>query len=112
VGPEHPYLYGEGAFTWITGTAGWSFMAGTEYLLGIKRDYQGLKIEPCLPSAWKKAKIRRPFRGAVYEVEILNPKGVESGVKSITLEGKAVKGNLITPQKARKKPYKVKVVMG
>ncbi|MDP8260938.1 MAG: amylo-alpha-1,6-glucosidase [Candidatus Kappaea frigidicola] len=112
VGPEHPYLYGEGAFTWITGTAGWSFMAGTEYLLGIKRDYDGLKIEPCLPSAWKKAKIRRPFRGAVYEVEILNPKGVQSGVKSITLDSKVVEGNVIKTQKSRKKPYKIKVVMG
>jgi cellobiose phosphorylase len=112
VGPEHPYLYGEGAFTWITGTAGWTYMAGTEYLLGVKRDYEGLKIEPCLPSTWKKAKIRRPFRGAVYEVEILNPKGVESGVKSITVDGKTISGNVVKAMKPRKKPYQVKVVMG
>jgi cellobiose phosphorylase len=112
VGPEHPYLYGEGAFTWITGTAGWTFMAGTEYLVGVKRDYEGLRIEPCIPSKWDKVKIRRPFRGAVYEVEISNPKHVESGIKSLTLEGKPIEGNLIKPQKPRKKPYKVKVVMG
>ena len=48
VGPDNPYRYGEGAFTWITGTAGWNFMAGTEWVLGARRDYDGLRIDPCM----------------------------------------------------------------
>lgn len=112
IGPEHPYLYGEGAFTWITGTAGWSFMAGTEYLLGIQRNYDGLLIEPCIPDSWKHFKIRRPFRGAVYDIKVDNPKGVQKGIKWVEVDGKRIDGNLIPPQRPRKKPYEVKVLMG
>src|SRR3989338_11355447 len=65
VGPQHPYLYGEGAFTWITGTAGWNFMAGTEWLLGARRDYGGLRVGPCLPTHWKRGRIVQIGRGDV-----------------------------------------------
>jgi cellobiose phosphorylase len=111
VGPEHPYLYGEGAFTWITGTSGWNFMAATEYMLGARRDYEGLRIDPVIPSAWKRCRITRPFRGSVYEIEIKNPKGVQSGVKEVYVDGEPHDGNLIRPGD-RKKIYKVEVVMG
>lgn len=111
VGPEHPYNYGEGAFTWITGTAGWTFMAATEYLLGARRDYEGLRIDPVIPSNWKGCRIRRPFRGAVYDIEIKNPKGVERGVKEVYVDGRLQKDNLIKSQ-GRGKTYKVEVIMG
>ena len=111
VGPEHPYLYGEGAFTWITGTAGWAFMAGTEYLMGMRRDYDGLRIDPVIPSKWKRCKMVRPFRGAVYEIEVKNPKGVERGVKELYVDGELQEGNLIKAG-GKNKRYKVEVVMG
>jgi len=111
VGPEHPYLYGEGAFTWITGTGGWTFLAATEYLLGAQRDYDGLGIDPVIPSKWKKFKITRPFRGAIYDIEVKNPKGVQRGVKKLLVDGEPVDGNLIKPG-MKGKTYKVEVVMG
>ncbi len=111
VGPGHPYLYGEGAFTWITGTAGWAFMAATEYILGARRDYDGLRVDPCVPRTWRKCSIKRPFRGAIFDIEILNPEGVEKGIREIYVDGKKIKGNLIIPPKGRKKSL-VKVVMG
>ena len=111
VGPEHPYLYGEGAFTWITGTAGWNYLVATEYIMGAQRDYDGLRIDPVISSKWKKCKITRPFRGSVYEIEIENPKGVERGVKELYVDGKMLKGTLIRAPKKSKK-YKVRVVMG
>lgn len=111
IGPEHPYLYGEGAFTWITGAAGWSFMAATEWVLGARRDFDGLRIDPCIPRQWKKCAIRRPFRGAIYEIEIENPQGVEYGVKEIYVDKKKISGNLIKPH-ADGKMHKVRVVMG
>jgi cellobiose phosphorylase len=111
VGPEHPYLYGEGAFTWITGAAGWSFMAATEWILGARRDLDGLRIDPCIPRQWKKCAIRRPFRGAIYEIEIENPQGVEHGVKEIYVDAKKIPGNLIKPH-TDGKMHKVRVVMG
>ncbi len=111
VGPEHPYLYGEGAFSWITGTAGWTFMAATEYLVGVKKDYEGLRIDPCLPSHWKKVRIKRSFRNAVYDIEIDNRSGIEKGIRQIYLDGKKLEGNLIKP-KPKGKTYQVKVIMG
>jgi len=110
VGPEHPYLYGEGAFTWVTGTAGWQFMAATEWLLGARRDYEGLRIDPCIPKRWKKAKIRRPFRGAIYDITIHNPRAKEKGVKQVWVDGEPISGNLIHPY-SDGKVHEVKVVM-
>jgi len=110
VGPDNPYRYGEGAFTWITGTAGWTFMAGTEWLLGARRDYNGLLVDPCLPKTWKRCRIVRPFRGAVYDIEILNPQGLEKGIVRLEVDGKPVQGNVIAPHKDGK-THRVRAVM-
>ena len=111
IGPEHPYRYGEGAFTWITGNAGWNFMAGTLWLLGIRPDYKGLLIDPCIPYQWKQCRIKRNFRGADFDIHITNPKGVEKGVKKVLINGEKIKGNLIKNFKSHK-TYQVEVVMG
>ena len=111
VGPQHPYLYGEGAFTWVTGSSGWAFMAATEWILGARRDFDGLRIDPCVPSHWKKFFIRRPFRGAIYGIEVENPCGIQRRVKEIYVDGKMIKGNLIKPHNDGKM-HKVKVIMG
>ncbi|MFA5038047.1 MAG: hypothetical protein WC732_00020 [Candidatus Omnitrophota bacterium] len=111
VGPENPYRYGEGQFTWITGASGWAFMAATEWILGVRRDYDGLLLDPCLPSSWKKCSIRRPFRGDVYDVEIENPKGVEKGVREVYVDGVRIDGNLVKPA-GDGKTHQVRVVMG
>ncbi|MFH0732772.1 MAG: amylo-alpha-1,6-glucosidase [Candidatus Omnitrophota bacterium] len=111
VGPQHPYLYGEGAFTWVTGSAGWQFMAATEWLLGARRDYEGLRIDPCIPKHWKKARIKRPFRNAVYDITIHNPRSREKGIKKLYIDGKLIQGNLIRPH-SDKKTHKVEVLLG
>ncbi|MDP8266983.1 MAG: hypothetical protein P9M07_08625 [Candidatus Aceula meridiana] len=110
-GPQNPYRYGEGAFTWITGTAGWNFMAATEWLLGVRREFNGLRVDPAIPKKWKKYSIRRPFRGSIYNIEILNPKGKTSGVKKIIFDGREIKGNLL-PVTGDKKTHQVKVILG
>ncbi len=111
VGPGNPYRYGEGAFTWITGTAGWSFMAATEWVLGARRDFNGLRIDPSIPHHWKKCFIRRPFRGSVYEITIENPKGKEHGVQAVFLDGKELDTNLL-PALNDGKTHRVRVVLG
>ena len=111
VGPGHPYLFGEGAFSWLTGTVGWVYMIVTEWMLGVRKYVEGIRIDPHLPSSWKKCKIRRPFRGATYEILIENPKGLEHGVKEIYVDGKRIEGDLIKPHKDGKS-HKVRVVMG
>jgi len=111
VGPGHPYLYGEGGFSWITGTAGWNFMGATEHLLGIRREFAGLRIEPCIPRHWKGFKVRRPFRGSVYEIEVKNPRRVCRGVKKILVDRRSLEGNLV-PAFADGKLHRIKVIMG
>lgn len=108
IGPDHPYLFGQGAFTWITGTAAWTFLVITEYMLGIQRDFEGLRIKPTLPKHWRRCKVIRPFRNAVYEIEIENSGGKE--VKAIYVDGKKIEGNLISPHSDGKK-HRVKVVL-
>jgi len=111
VGPENPTRYGEGAFTWITGTAAWTLIAATEWLLGARRDYDGLLIDPCIPAHWKHCSIRRPFRGAVYDIKIENPLGVEKGVSYIEVDGRRLDG-VVLPAYGDGRTHAVRVVMG
>ena len=109
VGPGHPYLFGEGAFSWITGTAAWTFLAITEYLLGVQRDFGGLRINPVLPKQWKRCKIVRSFRKAVYEIEIERRVGKGKQIE-VFVDKKPIEGNLIKPHSDGKR-HKVRVVI-
>jgi len=111
VGPGSRYRFGEGAFTWNTGTTPWMFTAATEWMLGVRRELNGLLIDPCLPKIWKECFIRRPYRGAIYEVTIKNPDGVEAGIDKITLDGEEIQTNLIKPH-GDGKVHKIEVIMG
>jgi cellobiose phosphorylase len=93
-GPEHPRA-GQILYSWITGTSDWLFKTLTSHIIGVRADYKGLLIDPCLPSYWKKVSIRRSFHGASYRVTVNNPDGRQTGVKSITMDGKPVKGSLL-----------------
>ena len=79
---------------WLTGAAAWSYHAATNYILGIQPEYDGLKIDPCLPSAWPEVKVRRKFRGKDFEITIRNGKAGK-GVASVSVNGRPVEGNLI-----------------
>ncbi|WP_262288208.1 GH36-type glycosyl hydrolase domain-containing protein [Hallella absiana] len=86
---------GEGKNSWLTGTAAWMWYTVSEFILGIQPDYEGLRIDPCLPSTAKEYTVKRRFRGALYHIHVVNPDGHQKGVKHISLDGKAVTGNLV-----------------
>ena len=86
---------GEGKNSWLTGTAAWMWYTVSEFILGIQPDYEGLRIDPCLPSTAKEYMVKRRFRGALYHIHVVNPDGHQKGVKHISLDGKAVTGNLV-----------------
>ena len=86
---------GEAKNSWLTGTASWNFYTISQYILGIQPDYNGLKIDPCIPKDWKGFKVTRKFRGANYDIEILNPNGVCKGVAKIIVDGKIIESNLL-----------------
>ena len=91
---------GEGKNSWLTGSASWAFTAVSQHILGIKPTLDGLMIDPCIPSDWKKYKVTRQFRQAVYNISVINKSGVESGVSSIMIDGAPLDGNVIPVQKA------------
>lgn len=104
--------FGEGKNSWLTGSACWNFVAVSQYLLGIRPDYEGLLIDPCIPKGWKGFSVKRHFRGADYYITVRNPYGASKGVKSITLDGKKLPSNLIPPRSDRGKEHHVEVIMG
>ncbi len=105
------YKPGEAKNSWLTGTAAWNWYAITQFILGIKPDYDGLVIDPCVPKGWKHYEIRRKFRDAEYDIVIDNPDGVSRGVKSLLLNGKPVDRNLV-PHQAAGSVNKVEVTLG
>lgn len=102
---------GEAKNSWLTGTAAWNFLVISQNILGIKPEYNGLMIDPCIPSNMRGYKVTRGFRGDVYNIEIKNPDGVCKGIKSVTVDGKKIEGNIITPFKDGKE-HNVEVIMG
>ena len=100
---------GEAKNSWLTGTAAWNYYAITQFILGIKPAYNGLEINPCIPSEWKQYNVKRKFRGANYDITIYNPNGVCKGVKSITVDGQAIEGQVVPHTIGN---HKVEVVMG
>ena len=70
---------GEGKNSWLTGTAAWNWYAVTQFILGVKPDYDGLVIDPCIPSSWEGFTVRRKFRDAEYLIRVSNPHGLCKG---------------------------------
>jgi cellobiose phosphorylase len=82
--------FGEAKNSWLTGTAAWTLVALTQGILGIRPDYEGLVVDPCVAKSWKGFKATRRFRGAEYLIEVRNPKGVCKGVTSVKVDGKEI----------------------
>jgi N,N'-diacetylchitobiose phosphorylase len=87
--------FGASRVPWLSGSAAWSYYAATQHILGIRPDYDGLLIDPCIPAAWKGFEASRRFRGKMVRISVQNAAGVEKGVRSLTLNGRALAGNLI-----------------
>jgi cellobiose phosphorylase len=103
--------HGEAKNSWLTGTAAWSFVAITQYILGVRPTYDGLMVDPCIPEDWDGFKITRRFRGATYEITVKNPHHVSKGVKEIIVDGKKIEGQVL-PVFNDGKVHRVEVLMG
>lgn len=103
--------HGEAKNSWLTGTAAWNYVAITQAILGVQADFAGLKIDPCIPAAWDGYEITRVFRGDTYVIKVSNPKHVEKGVASITVDGQPIEGNIIKPA-SDGAIHQVEVVLG
>ncbi len=105
------YKPGEAKNSWLTGTAAWTFNVIAEYILGIYPDYEGIKVDPCIPRDWDGYTVNRIFRGVKYRIEIKNPDHLMKGVKQLIVDGEEISGNII-PVLSKDKEHKVEVILG
>ena len=96
VGRDHP-AFGTARHPFMTGSSGWAYYAATQYILGVQPDFDCLRVDPCIPADWREFTVTRLFRGAEYRIHVVNPDGVEKGVRSLKADGKAVAALPVLP---------------
>ncbi|MDN2480291.1 GH36-type glycosyl hydrolase domain-containing protein [Vibrio agarivorans] len=84
--------HGRANHPWLTGTSGWAYYAVTNFILGVRTGFDGLIIDPCIPTDWPEFNITRQWRGATYQIQVINPHGVSKGVQSIEVNGDLISG--------------------
>jgi cellobiose phosphorylase len=92
LGDEHKQ-FGLGRNAWLSGTSSWTYVAGTQWILGIRPEVDGLLVDPCIPAEWPEFKVRRQFRGATYHIHVTNPNNVCKGVVEMKVNGDLISGN-------------------
>ena len=103
--------FGEAKNSWLTGTAAWTFFNVSQYILGIQPTLDGLKVDPCIPHTLGSFTVTRRFRGAVYHITVDNAAAVQHGVKVVTVDGRAIAGNVL-PLAPAGTEVAVRVTMG
>ena len=87
--------HGEAKNSWLTGAAAWNYVAITQWILGIRPDHDGLRIDPVIPAAWSGFSATRRFRGATYHITVRKPIGTNGRVRRLVVDGAAIEGNLL-----------------
>ncbi|MBD5154372.1 MAG: N,N'-diacetylchitobiose phosphorylase [Oscillibacter sp.] len=108
MGKEHT-AFGRARHPFMTGSAGWAYYAATQYLLGVRPDFDNMVVDPCVPGDWKEFSVKRRWRGAEYRIHVVNPNGVEKGVASLSVNGEKADALPVLPAGS---VCQVEVVMG
>jgi cellobiose phosphorylase len=87
--------HGEAKNSWLSGTAAWNYVAATQWILGIRPELDGLRIDPALPAEWPGIRVTRRFRGATYHVTVHKPVGTTGRVTNLVVDGRAIDGDLV-----------------
>ena len=87
--------HGEAKNSWLSGTAAWNFVAISQWILGIRAEHDGLRIDPCVPADWGDFTATRGFRGATYQITVHKPKGASGRVTRLEVDGRPIAGNLV-----------------
>jgi cellobiose phosphorylase len=103
--------HGEAKNSWLTGTAAWNYYAITRWILGIRPDFDGIVVDPCIPRAWDGFSVTRIFRGCTYSITVKNPAHICKGVQSLLVDGKKISGNRV-PLFADSQNHTVEAVIG
>ncbi|RDE13582.1 MAG: glycosyl transferase [Candidatus Thorarchaeota archaeon] len=109
-GKSHPD-FGAARQSWLTGTASWMMKTATNWILGIRPQYHGLLVDPCIPKIWPKFTVTRHFRGASYEVKVENPHRVSKGIEDVRVDNRRLETSVL-PAFADGKKHVVAITMG
>lgn len=93
-GPDSP-APGEAKNSWLTGAAAWNYVAMTQWILGIRPEHEGLRIDPCIPPAWNGFSATRRFRNATYRIEVRRETGGRGRATELVVDGRRIDGNLV-----------------
>jgi cellobiose phosphorylase len=85
---------GEAKNSWLTGTAAWNLVAISQWILGLRAEHDGLRIDPVIPADWTGFTATRRFRGATYHITVTKPAGITGSVSSLLVDGRRKEGNL------------------
>jgi cellobiose phosphorylase len=103
--------HGEAKNSWLTGTAAWTYFTVTQWILGIRVEYDGLRVDPVIPAKWKGFSVTRKFRGNTYVIVVKNPKRKQSGIRQLTVNGKPIAGNLLPVLPPQAQPIRVEAIL-
>ncbi len=104
-------FHGQAKNSWLTGTAAWTFANISQFILGIRPEYDGLSVDPCVPRDFGDFTVTRKFRGVTYVIDVQNPDHVEKGIRELIVDGTPVSGNIV-PFQTGKTECHVTAVMG
>ncbi len=108
---EAPHV-GRGGWTWYTGSAGWMYRAGVEWLLGIRVQGTRLVINPCIPAGWPGFSVSLRIRSTQYDITVDNPSGVCRGIVALELDGVTLDNRAGVPLADDQKRHEIRAVMG
>jgi len=109
--PDHP-TDGQASHSWLTGTAVWMLRIGLDYILGLRPTLKGMVIDPNIPSAWEGYSVQRKYRGKIIRMHVSNPQGKNRGVRSISVNGVELDGNLLDVTQYTTEVLEVEVMLG
>ncbi len=108
---EAPHV-GRGGWTWYTGSAGWMYRAGVEWILGFRLRGDRLLVDPCIPRAWRGFEIDFRYHSSLYEIQVSNPNGVARGVVSMTMDDESMPAGSELPLVDDGSTHRVQVILG
>ena len=103
--------HGEAKNSWLTGTAAWTYYTATQWMLGIRAEYEGLRVDPVIPAKWKGFTVTRRFRGNTYLIEVKNPNAKQRGVRRLLVDGQKIASNILPICPPRPEPIRVAAVL-
>jgi cellobiose phosphorylase len=96
-GPDAP-THGEAKNSWLTGTAAWNYVAATQWIIGVRPEIDGLRIDPHLPADLGEIQVLRRFRGTLYRIVVRREPAIDHGwpsVSRLVVDGRPIDGNVV-----------------